>query len=435
MFRKGINVFALRFISVFFSFAQLSLVAKVTDVGSFGRFLLALSIAIYVGLFLVFGLNQRCLKCINEFIVAGELLKAKYFAGFLLIIASLFAAAVLLIVLLGELIVSQYRSIDELSVILIYLSGFLYAIQLISCEVFRSRGRFSDFLLYGGIFATMLFTAIVSFIFAFDFKVSINQLLIVYLFSQLIQCVVSQIAMRTLILYPSISEMGDFLTEFKFGFPVMLNSLFQYGIGPGVIAVAGLVMSGEEIAIFGVATRLGGLMLFVSTLIYATFPNKIIELNIKRHYRRMEIVVKFASVVGAIATLPLLFVFLLFGTWMLKILYGNFLTAAYFPLVIVAFGNFVNVWTGMRGAILQLTGRNFQQLYITMTGGLLMVALVLFMGQMWGAVGASLAFAIAVSCQCGIEMFYVRRYLKIGTIGFCFGLKRFFVFRRILNVG
>lgn len=434
MFRKGINVFLLRFSSVLFSFTQLSLAAKLTDVSSFGQFLLFLSASVFLGLFLVFGLNQRCLKCIGEFIFLNEEQRAKDFAGLLIVITTLFSLLAVLVLIFLNFIFFEHLLINKYIFLLICVSAYFYALQLIVGEIFRSQSRYFEFIFYGGVFSVALFSFVASVLLFLNYRLTVTQLFFIYVLSLFFQCVFSYSAVRNSISYGNELNIQEALGELKLGFPIMLNSLFQFGIGPGVIAITGFVLTHEDVAIFGVAAKLSGLILFASTLVYSVFPNKIIELNIGRKYKRMELMVRCASFACAIGMLPLMLIFIMFGGYLLRMLYGEVLTAAYFPLIIMAFGNFFNVWTGMRGAILQLTGRNFQQLYITMIGGSLMIILVLIMGALWGGVGASFAFAIAVCCQCALEMFYVRKYLNIGTIGVYFSFKRFLLFKRILNV-
>lgn len=177
----------------------------------------------------------------------------------------------------------------------------------------------------------------------------------------------------------------------------------------------GWLSTAREVGFYSVAARLGLLTNFFLAISISTLSPKIASLYAeKKIFELQNMVQRITKGLGIIGLLSII-VFIIVGKLLLSI-WGDEFTVAYFPLVIIAFGQFINVATGATGVILIMTGYEKTIGYITILSALMNLILNYCLIPKYGAVGAAIATAATVTIENIIKVIVVNKKLGILTI-------------------
>ncbi|MDN4732915.1 polysaccharide biosynthesis C-terminal domain-containing protein [Vibrio parahaemolyticus] len=98
-------------------------------------------------------------------------------------------------------------------------------------------------------------------------------------------------------------------------------------------------------------------------------------------------------------------------------LFGDEFLAAAPLLVVLSLGQMVNIATGSVGFLLLMSGHERTMKYITICSGTISIALLVFLSQSYGVLGAAWAMAIGMAIQNLAALYFVKRYLGFFPVG------------------
>lgn len=98
-------------------------------------------------------------------------------------------------------------------------------------------------------------------------------------------------------------------------------------------------------------------------------------------------------------------------------LFGDEFLAAAPLLVVLSLGQMVNIATGSVGFLLLMSGHERTMKYITICSGTISIALLVFLSQSYGVLGAAWAMAIGMAIQNLTALYFVKRYLGFFPVG------------------
>lgn len=185
----------------------------------------------------------------------------------------------------------------------------------------------------------------------------------------------------------------------------------------GVIAL-GLLSSPEDVGIYRVALQ-GGML----TSFGLTATNMIVGPYISSLYEqgKMDLLQKLVTSVTRVSflmSLAIAIIFIIFGRYLLPLLFGDEFIKAYTPLVIVAIGQVVNAFTGCVGQILYMSKYEGDVAKAVGIGAFFNVALVAILGPAFGYIGVALAMMTSVFIWNGILAFRVWQRARIRAVAF-----------------
>jgi O-antigen/teichoic acid export membrane protein len=179
----------------------------------------------------------------------------------------------------------------------------------------------------------------------------------------------------------------------------------------------GLLSNSREIGFYSVAAKLGTLTSFFHLISISSLTPKIASLFHENKLKELETMVQQVTKgLGAIGVLSVLIYFFL-GNQILS-LWGTEFKEAYWILIIIAFGQLVNLGTGATGMILQMTNNERALGYLTLSTAILNVSLNYVLVPLYGGLGASIATAMTLILQNVIQIILVKKKLGILTINF-----------------
>jgi O-antigen/teichoic acid export membrane protein len=194
--------------------------------------------------------------------------------------------------------------------------------------------------------------------------------------------------------------------ELRDAFPILLISLTSFILlSAADLWILGYFGSKEEVAVYGVASRLVAFIAMPLLLTNLVLPPIIAEMYAQGRTNELERTLRGFSTLSGVPSLLVLIVFMLLGGPILGLVYG----AELFPpgslaiqqgaivLVLLSAGKLAAVWAGSCGAVLQFTGHQGSMLRVNLLTSPLFIVGALLVVRDYGPIGiASMTAAITV---------------------------------------
>lgn len=156
----------------------------------------------------------------------------------------------------------------------------------------------------------------------------------------------------------------------------------------------GLLRSDEEVGLYRVVIQLGNLVIFGLTAINMVLHPHISRLHQQGNREALQRMVTNSARVILLLALPPVFLFVLFGEWVLILAFGEDYTSAHVALSILALGQLINAGMGSVGALLNMTGHERDTMRGMLIALALNVSLNLLLIPPFGIEGAAFATAL-----------------------------------------
>lgn len=179
----------------------------------------------------------------------------------------------------------------------------------------------------------------------------------------------------------------------------------------------GIFGTKADVGVFGVAFRISMLVSVALIAVNSLVTPRFAALYEKKDLRSMETLAQNSAKIMLLLSLPLFVLFLFAPAWVMGIFGAEFRTGALL-LVILSFGQMVNVSTGSVGYILIMSGNEDIVRKNAILAAAIAIAFNALLVPMTGAVGAAIAFSISLACKNLIASYLVWKKLKIRIIPF-----------------
>ncbi|MCB2200024.1 flippase [bacterium] len=179
------------------------------------------------------------------------------------------------------------------------------------------------------------------------------------------------------------------------------------------ILMVGSLMGAESAGLYTVANRGAQLVLLVYFAVNAALAPTVASLWTEKNIERLQDVVRKATRVTFLGSLPIAFILIVGGRWFLLI-FGEAFVAGLPALIVLCLAQLVTVFFGAVGTVLMMTGHERQAAVGAAVSALLNIGLNLLLipkfgmlGAAWalftGQVVASLVMAVLVKAKVGIR--------------------------------
>lgn len=195
--------------------------------------------------------------------------------------------------------------------------------------------------------------------------------------------------------------------------PLFFISIAGIVINNSDIIILGFFSEAKDVGIYVVAARIALLTSVLLQISNSALSPKIAALYAENNIKSLEEMIK--KITKGLFFIGL-FVFLFFifsGNWILSI-WGEEFEEAYWILIILGFGQLVNLTTGAVGIILIMTGHEKTQRNISLCFMMVFLILSFTLIPIYGALGASIASATAVMGINITKLIYVKKNTKIN---------------------
>ncbi len=392
-----------------------ALLARYLAPADVGRFFLVQSTVLVLSVVVQFGVGQAIVRHVaqanktiserNSAIVAAIVLPS----GIAVILSSLAIA------LESSKLLVQWKELGIAPwMVCVWTSA--QAISFVSSEIFRGLSDFRYASLFGGAIAGMVSVILLSLFPEFSDTFSLRQAIgiiclayitsTVYALASLVRkCRISH---RNLVSIP----LGVLLRS---GLPITWTNLLVVALYQVDIWLVGVFRPGEEVALYGAATRLASIITLIASIPYGVLPPVIAVCHAEDRTQDLERACRSSATLTFAAAFPVALVLVIFSESILGLFFGEFYRSASFAMAFLIGGHVLNAATGVRGYALIITGHERTQFLLTLAGGGVTALLCAFAANM-GSIGLVAAAAMAgMIFQCLLELVYVGKILGVRT--------------------
>ena len=422
-----------RLVAVAAGFLVNALIARIVSVEEVGVYFLLVTVVTLGSLVASLGLHVVVVRLVAES-MAGQLsglARSTVLAVLKMGTASAIVVATV-VGMSGKIIAYQLFNAPMISSVAWYASGWIVVLVILNLLAESFRG-FHDFK-FATIFSNNTSTNVLMGIFLYAFLgMGFHGELRDTLILSILSCIVS-ILFAAFIMWRRLRQFEpgkpiQSKSVLNAGFPLMMSSMAIFVLTQADIWVIGIFSSTEAVAKYGAAMRLGQL-LFMPLLISNTLlPPFIAEMYSQGKISQLEKLIRIASTLSVIPAAIVLLMFIFWGDLILAMAYGENYRSAYYLLLTIGIGQFVNVWAGSGIIALINTGHQKSVMGISLGFGSLIVLGSLVVVKQHGVTGVALVTGTVTVMQAIFTLFLLRKktgmWAHAGPRYFSLALRRF----------
>ena len=199
--------------------------------------------------------------------------------------------------------------------------------------------------------------------------------------------------------------MRDILT---ISLPMFMTATMTFIIGQTGVIMLGIYRPEAEVGYYSVSVKLATLTTFILQAVFSMAGPRFSELY---HLNRMDelfhVAQKSAKLIFWITT-PALFLLILLGKPVITFLYGAEFSIAYWAMVILSLGQFVNSISGATGLFMNMTGNQNVFRNIVLIAALINLVLNILLTPTYGLYGAAIAGMISMMTWNIATLFFIK---------------------------
>ena len=250
----------------------------------------------------------------------------------------------------------------------------------------------------------------------FDVQINLLNVIIIYTISRCITFLISLIYLRKL--YKPIFLLGSIdKSMIKMAKPLLFVSATTLLLSSVDIIMLGWLSSSKNVGLYTVSTRLVLFVAFFLQITNSVLSPKIAALYANKKIDEVSNIVKKVTfwliIIGVLSTL----FFLIFGKYILTF-WGKEFIEAYYSLIILCFGQFINISTGCSGVLLIMSGNEKVFSYISGIFLLINIVLNFIFIQLYGILGAAIATSLTIAGENILRVIIVKKRTGILTLPF-----------------
>ena len=201
--------------------------------------------------------------------------------------------------------------------------------------------------------------AILLVVFTFYFYNIYNPVYLQYFiaaFVAVISLYIIKITFKTKIHTDDVQQSISFKEKFKISFPMFLTSSMMVVMGQTDTLMIGIFRTEAEVGYYAIGLKIAMMTTFVLAAINTVVAPKFSELFNKGKIDELFKVAKKSTKLIFWSLMPLIFIFIFFGKWVIIKLYGSDFEPSYYLLLILSVGLFFNAISGSVGYFMNMCG-------------------------------------------------------------------------------
>ena len=402
-----------------FTAAVNMLLARMLAPSEMGGYYIAISmVALIAGIGRV-GMGQAVIRLVSESVAVNKFGRARQavFKSALLSLAGGIVLAFLYYFGLGDLLAKSIFHSSGISSIagLMAFAIIILSVQRVISEAFQGFHDMRGASISGSALPPAVFIAGLLLLRAFPGHPELQKVFVTYVISAAVAVIISGVFLRPKILNLQGSGNLAYNELLSIGLPVCLINIAVFASSQADLWIVGSVLSGKDAAVYGSVQRLIIFMTLSYGFVAAIFQSTVAELYVKGENRILERIAQGLTFWGCVATGILAVLYVFWGTEILRIFFGKFYEAGYWPLFILSIGQFVSLLFGPNAMILTMTGHQTGLMALTVIIGILTVPFGIFFARISGIVGVSIITAASSVIFEFCAWFMVCRKLGIKT--------------------
>jgi O-antigen/teichoic acid export membrane protein len=248
------------------------------------------------------------------------------------------------------------------------------------------------------------------------FQITLVNVAIMYAFGRISVSIFALVYWRKLYTYKGKTK-NITLNLLKTDWPLFFVSASGIIAANSDAIMLGWLQGTYEVGIYTVAARIALLTIFFLQVTNSAVAPKVAAMFANNEFNELEKMIQ--RITGGLFFFGLFtfFIFILKGEWLLGF-WGNEFTDAYWILIIIAFGQFINLSTGAVGLLLMMTGYEKTQGMISLVFLILNLVLNYILILKFGVIGAAIATSVTLAGENIVKCYFVNKFLKISPFPF-----------------
>lgn len=181
------------------------------------------------------------------------------------------------------------------------------------------------------------------------------------------------------------------------------------------ILMLGALTNSVEVARYGIAVQVAGLVLLGQTIVNGIVQPKIARLFRQNERQNLRALLTQAARLSSAASFSVMIVVVLLGDIVILTLVGIEYAGSVAIMLVLSLGKCLNSLMGPVGNTLNMTGNATRTAVLTLSFSIVNAALNLALIPVYGAVGAAFATSISLLCLHAAMVFWARRVLRLDT--------------------
>jgi len=203
--------------------------------------------------------------------------------------------------------------------------------------------------------------------------------------------------------------------------PMLMTASMTFIIGQTGVIMLGIFRPEAEVGYYAIAVRLATLTAFILNAVNSMAGPKFSELYHSNKMDELFHVAKKSAKLIFWVTAPILLALFFIGKLVITLLYGEDFTAAYWPMVLLVIGQFVNSISGATGLFMNMTGNQTVFRNFVFIAALVNIGLNTILTPNYGLYGAAIAGMVSLIIWNIATLLYIK--IKFGnTTGYFPGL-------------
>jgi len=196
--------------------------------------------------------------------------------------------------------------------------------------------------------------------------------------------------------------------------PMLMTATMAFAIGQTGIIMLGVFRPESEVGYYTIAVKLSTLTVFILSAVNSMAGPKFSELYYSGKMVELFYVAKKSAKLIFWATVPIFICLLFLGKPIISLLYGDDFLVAYWPMILLILGQFVNSISGTTGMFMNMTGNQKVYRNFVLIATLLNIGINILFTPVYGLYGAAIAGMVATITWNISTLIFVR--YKFGLI-------------------
>jgi len=180
------------------------------------------------------------------------------------------------------------------------------------------------------------------------------------------------------------------------------------------VYVLGACTDPTEVGIYGVVNSLAITTVFFLSVAEWVIPSMIAHYNAQKDIYSLKYLVRYASTLGALFTIPISIFLLVFGKQVLDVVFGAHYASGYLALAFLTLAQLIRSLVGSCGYVLQMTGYHVTFMKICLLSGITNLILNIILVNHFGKEGVAAATGFSLVMQTTLSLIFL--YKKTGIL-------------------
>jgi O-antigen/teichoic acid export membrane protein len=393
-----------------------AILARMMTQEEYGVYFLFVSTVLFFALAIRLGQRQAVVRLVSESITYNN--RDEIVNITLTSIKLLLSGAVVLFImgLLGlDHLLDSIFSMSEISSysVVLFVWVLLLAMEMPIVETLRGLHKIWYSTIFDNLLSYIFLLLALLIYYAFNSTIELRLVLILTLASVLISLMMGFFVLKIQLKGFRYIKRPTVKRILRISFPLLLVNLSNFTLNNSGIWISGYFLDQESVAVYGAAWKFVNIIIFPLMIVSLAVQPIVVELFTSNKITQLEKIMRGSATLLAFPALILTILLIVYGESLLGFIYGDSYMIAYNVLIVLTFGQLINVLTGQSITILGLCGHQKPLMYISLASVILSVVLSSYLVDKYGLMGVSIGVTIGLISSNITSAILVNKLLRI----------------------